>query len=52
VRRLVGRLNPARRARANPRVVKRKYVKWHVKRADHAHWPQPISPTTYTVLQH
>ena len=35
------RLNPKRRRRSNPRVVKRKYVKWHVKRAHHADWPQP-----------
>ena len=28
-------------ARANPRVVKRKYTKWHVKRSHHHRWPQP-----------
>jgi hypothetical protein len=33
------RLNPARRSRSNPRLIKRKYVKWHVKRARHANWP-------------
>jgi len=32
---LCRRLNPARRLRANPRLVKRKYVKWHVKRSHH-----------------
>jgi hypothetical protein len=41
---LARRLNPARRRRANPRVVKRKYVKWHVKRAHHRSWPQPTGP--------
>ena len=40
LRRLIARLNPARRPRANPRVVKRKYVKWHVKRDHHASWPR------------
>ncbi len=38
---LARRLNPKRRARSFPRVVKRKYTKWHVKRAAHADWPQP-----------
>ncbi len=47
---LLSRLNPTRRARANPRVIKRKYVKWHVKRAHHTPWPQPAQPTTYTAL--
>ncbi|MGH9266276.1 MAG: ATP-binding protein, partial [Acidimicrobiales bacterium] len=42
---LCRRLNPARRHRANPRVVKRKYVRWHVKRARHRLWPQPTRPT-------
>jgi len=36
------RLNPTRRLRSNPRVVKRKYVQWHVKRARHRSWPQPL----------
>ena len=39
-------------ARSAPRVIKRKYVKWHVKRAHHANWPQPDSPPTYTVTSH
>ena len=39
---LARRLNPKRRARSFPRVVKRKYTKWHVKRAAHADWPQPV----------
>ena len=43
-RELCRRLNPARRRRANPRVIKRKYAKWHVKRAHHRHWPQPTGP--------
>lgn len=38
---LVRRLLPKRRPRANPRVVKRKYTKWHVKRTRHREWPQP-----------
>ena len=38
---LTQRLNPARRARANPRVVKRKVLKWAAKRSHHARWPQP-----------
>lgn len=41
---LTQRLNPARRARANPRVVKRKILKWAAKRSHHTPWPQP----TYT----
>lgn len=46
LRRLLRRLNPMRRRRAAPRVVKRKYAKWHVKRAAHAAWPQPGDTTT------
>ena len=38
---LCRRLNPVRRRRANPRLVKRKYTRWHVKRARHHDWPQP-----------
>lgn len=48
--RLLGRLNPARHPRANPRVIKRKYVKWHVKRAHHAHWPRPAEHSTYQII--
>lgn len=48
---LLRRLNPARRARANPRVVKRKYVKWHVKRARHRSWAQPTGPPRTTILR-
>ena len=50
VARLAHRLNPARRLRTNPRVIKRKYVKWHVKRAYHALWPQPDGPPIITTL--
>jgi hypothetical protein len=32
---------PARRLRANPRVVKRKMSNYGVKRPDHRYWPQP-----------
>jgi hypothetical protein len=38
---LIRRLLPPRKPRANPRVVKRKYTKWHVKRSHHHRWPQP-----------
>jgi hypothetical protein len=48
---LCRRLNPARRHRTNPRLVKRKYVKWHVKRARHRDWPQPTGPPTATIIQ-
>ena len=39
---LVRRLNPARRRRSNPRVIKRKISKWRAKRLHHAHWSQPL----------
>ena len=32
---------PDRRNRINPRVIKRKYAKWKVKRPHHRHYPQP-----------
>jgi hypothetical protein len=32
---------PPRRDRINPRVIKRKYSKWKVKRPCHRHYPQP-----------
>ena len=32
---------PERRLRTNPRVVKRKMSKFHLKRPEHHHWPQP-----------
>jgi len=33
-----------RRARRNPRVIKRKMSNWPVKRPEHRHWPQPTKP--------
>jgi len=48
MRRLIARLNPARRLRAAPRVIKRMMPRWHVKRAHHTDWPQPQQPATYT----
>ena len=36
LQRLLNRLHPTRRRRSAPRVIKRKYVKWHVKRTHHA----------------
>ena len=39
------RLLPRRRLRANPRVVKRKYTKRYVKRAEYHNWPQPTRAT-------
>jgi len=50
LRRLTQRLNPARRLRAAPRVIKRKMSKWHVKRAHHATWPHPQHPPDYRVM--
>jgi hypothetical protein len=41
---LIARLNPTRRSRSNPRVIKRKMPKWHVKRSWHVGWPQPTAP--------
>ncbi len=46
---LARRLNPARRPRSNPRVIKRKYTRWHVKRARHRLWPQPTGPPNITI---
>jgi hypothetical protein len=48
---LCRRLNPDRRQRSNPRLVKRKYVKWHVKRARHRDWPQPTGPPVATIIR-
>ena len=39
---------PRRRAR-QPRLIKRKMPKWHVKRVRHRHWPQPTAPPTITI---
>ena len=46
---LAHRLLPQRRLRANPRVVKRKYTRWHVKRSAHNDWPQPDRRGTETI---
>jgi hypothetical protein len=46
---LIARLLPKRRPRANPRVVKRKYTRWHVKRSRHHAWPQPGRPAAQAV---
>ena len=44
-----GRL-PKRRLRTNPRVVKRKMSKFHLKRPEHYHWPQPTRSFREAVL--
>ncbi len=49
LRRLIARLNPARRPRSAPRVIKRKMPTWHVKRAHHRAWPQPQHPPDYHI---
>jgi hypothetical protein len=41
---LVDELLPPRRARTNPRVVKRKMSNFGLKRPEHYHWPQPSTP--------
>lgn len=43
------RLNPARRLRSNPRVVKRKYTGWHVKRSRHYNRPQPTRSGSHAI---
>ena len=47
---LTQRLNPARRVRANPRVVKRKVLKWAAKRSHHHTMPQPQTAHRCTIL--
>jgi hypothetical protein len=47
---LLRRLNPIRRKRSNPRVVKRKVLKWGAKRDHHTRWPQP-GPTLTLQIQ-
>ncbi|TFD50357.1 hypothetical protein E3T43_18275 [Cryobacterium sp. Hh7] len=49
VRELIHRLNPARRRRSNPRVIKSKISKWPAKRFRHAHWPQPTRDPEITI---
>ena len=46
---LARHLNPRRQSRANPRVVKRKVLKWAAKREHHTHWPQPRAPAIQTI---
>ena len=46
---LCQRLNPKRRLRSSPRLIKRKMPKWHVKRTRHRDWPQPTRPSTPTI---
>ena len=41
---IVQELLPERRPRLNPRVVKRKMSKFHLKRPQHYPWPQPTHP--------
>lgn len=48
--RVLSRLNPPRRHRSAPRVIKRKYTKWHVKRSAHAAWPQPADNPTINII--
>ncbi|TQC49686.1 hypothetical protein EEB14_08710 [Rhodococcus sp. WS4] len=52
IAKLLRRINPARPHRANPRVVKRKVLKWPAKRAHHQHHPQPTQPPKCTILVH
>jgi hypothetical protein len=49
---VVSRINPARRLRADPRVVKRKVLKWAAKRECHQHHPQPTQSSICTILSH
>ena len=48
---ILQRLNPTRRHRTNPHLIKRKMPKWHVKRARHRNWPQPTRPPHITILR-
>lgn len=48
---LADRLNPPRRRRSNPRLIKRKMPKWHVKRKRHQNWPQPDNRPPAILLQ-
>jgi Insertion element 4 transposase N-terminal/Transposase DDE domain len=47
---LIALINPQRRLRVNPHVIKRKYVKWHVKRARHT-TRRPVQPPLPIILQ-
>ena len=46
---LLQRLNPMRRRRSNPHVIKRKMPKWHVKCSWHADWIQPTGRPSATI---
>jgi hypothetical protein len=48
---LADRLNPPRRRRSNPRLIKRKMPKWHVKRKRHRNWPQTDNRPPLILLQ-
>ena len=50
INKLIHHLNPERRRRSNPRVVKRKILKWAAKRSHHTNWPQPTGPPVATIL--
>ncbi|PQP22755.1 hypothetical protein C5613_22040 [Rhodococcus opacus] len=52
IAKLLRRVNPVRRLRANPRVVKRKVLKWAAKRGHHQHHPQPTQSPICTILVH
>jgi hypothetical protein len=47
---LARRLNPGLRLRSNPRVIKRKVLKWAAKRLRHHHCPQPKHPPEIFVV--
>ncbi|MGP4087147.1 hypothetical protein, partial [Streptomyces sp. KR55] len=50
---LLTHLLPPRRLRSQPRVVKRKMSNYyHLKRAEHRHWPQPTRTATDAVVIH
>ena len=44
LRDLVEPLLPEREPRSAPRVIRRKVIKWPLKRLEHQHWPQPTQP--------
>ena len=46
---IIDELLPERRPRSNPRVVKRKMSKFHLKRSQHYAWPQPSMPFRQSV---
>ena len=48
---LIALINPPRRLRVNPHVIKRKYVKWHVKRAKHRKPNRPLQRPLPLILR-